>query len=41
MIVPNREHNSGKQAKRKLKPQQLRARKAALQSLKRKLAVSK
>jgi len=37
MNVPNRIHNSGKEAKRHLKPQALRARKAALQALKRKL----
>ena len=37
MNVPNRLHNSGKELKRKLKPQQLRARKAALKALKRKL----
>lgn len=37
MNVPNRIHNSGKEAKRRLKPQALRARKAALQALKRKL----
>ena len=38
MNVPNRCHNSGKEQKRKLKPQALRARKAALKALKRKLA---
>ena len=37
MITPNRLHNSGKEAKRRLKPQAKRARKAALQALKRKL----
>ena len=37
MITPNRFHNSGKEAKRRLKPQAVRARKAALQALKRKL----
>ena len=37
MIVPNREHNSGKAAKRRLKPQKVRARKEALKALKRKL----
>ena len=41
MNVPNREHNSGKEPKRRLKPQKLRARKAALKALKRKLAVTK
>jgi len=35
--VPNRLHNSGKTLKPKLKPQAKRARKAALQALKRKL----
>ena len=35
--VPNRCHNSGKTLKPKLKPQAKRARKAALQALKRKL----
>jgi len=38
MNVPNRYHNSGKEQKRKLKPQALRARKAALKALKKKLA---
>ena len=37
MNVPNRIHNSGKPAKRKLKPAAVRARKAALKALKRKL----
>ena len=37
MNIPNREHNSGKPAKRKLKPAALRARKEALKALKRKL----
>ena len=37
MRVPNRFHNSGKPPKRKLKPQALRARKAALKALKKKL----
>ena len=37
MKVPNWQHHSKKEAKRKLKPQAKRARKAALQSLKRKL----
>ena len=38
MNVPNRFHNSGKEAKRRLKPQALRARRAARQALKRKLS---
>lgn len=38
MQVPNRQHHSKKEAKRKLKPQALRARKAALKALKRKLS---
>ncbi len=38
MIVPNHQHHSKKEAKRKLKPQAMRARKAALKALKRKLA---
>jgi len=37
MNVPNRYHHSNKQAKRKLKPAALRARKQALKALKRKL----
>lgn len=37
MQVPNRQHNSGKQPKRTLKPQAVRARKAALKALKAKL----
>lgn len=37
MNVPNRFHNSGKEAKRKLKPQAVRDRKRALQALKKKL----
>ena len=41
MIVPNRQHNSGKEPKRRLKPQALRARKAALKAMKRRLSVSK
>ena len=41
MLVPNRSHNSGKEPKRRLKPQAIRARKAALKALKRKLAVTK
>ena len=41
MNVPNRQHNSGKEPKRRLKPQAVRARKAALKALKRKLAVIK
>lgn len=40
MRVPNRQHNSGKEAKRKLKPQALRAAKAARQALKLKLKVA-
>lgn len=39
MNVPNRFHNSGKQAKRKLKPVALKNRRRALQALKKKLAV--
>ena len=38
MLVPNHQHNSGKEPKRRLKPQAVRARKAALKALKRKLA---
>ena len=41
MIVPNYQHNSGKEPKRRLKPRALKARKAALKSLKRRLSVSK
>ena len=41
MLVPNHQHNSGKEPKRRLKPQAVRARKAALKALKRKLAVTK
>ena len=37
MQVPNRMHNSGKPAKRTLKPQAVRARLEALKALKRKL----
>jgi hypothetical protein len=37
MLVPNHQHNSGKPAKRRLKPAALKARKAALAALKRKL----
>ena len=37
MQVPNRVHNSGKEAKRRLKPQAVRARLEALKALKRKL----
>ena len=40
-ITPNRYHNSGKAPKARLKPQKVRARKAALQALKRKLEVIK
>ena len=38
MQIPNRYHHSKKQQKIKLKPQAVRARKAALKALKRKLA---
>ena len=38
MQVPNYQHHSKKEAKRKLKPQAVRARKAALKALKRKLS---
>lgn len=38
MQIPNRFHNSGKRPKARLKPQAVRARKAALKALKRKLA---
>lgn len=41
MIVPNYQHHSKKEAKRKLKPQAVRARKDALKALKLKLSVSK
>lgn len=37
MTTPNWQHHSKKDAKRKLKPQAMRQRKDALQSLKRKL----
>ena len=37
MHVKNYEHNSGKEPKRRLKPQAVRARKQALKALKRKL----
>ena len=37
MTTPNWQHHSKKEQKRKLKPQALRARKAALKSLKLKL----
>jgi len=37
MIVPNWQKHSRKEAKRKLKPQALRARKTALKALKTKL----
>ena len=40
-VTPNRYHNSGKAPKTRLKPQAVRARKAALQALKRKLEVIK
>ena len=39
MTTPNWQHHSRKEQKRKLKPQAVRARKAALQALKRKLSV--
>ena len=39
--IPNRYHNSGKATKARLKPQAVRARKAALKALKRKLEVTK
>lgn len=41
MQVPNRFHHSDKEAKRKLKPQAMRQRKAALKALKRKLTQTK
>ena len=41
MHVPNHQHNSGKEPKRRLKPQQVRARKQALKALKLKLKVRK
>ena len=41
MTTPNWRHNSGKEPKRRLKPQAMRARKTALKALKRKLAVTK
>ena len=37
MLVPNYQHHSKKEQKRKLKPQAVRARKAALKALKKKL----
>ena len=40
MQVPNRIHNSGKEQKRKLKPQAMRARRAALKALKAKLQLT-
>ena len=40
MNVPNRYHHSKKAQKIKLKPQAVRARKAALKALKRKLMAS-
>ena len=40
MMVPNWQKHSSKEAKRKLKPQAVRARKAALKALKRKLLPS-
>lgn len=39
MTTPNWMHHSKKQAKRKLKPAALRARKAALKALKRRYSV--
>ena len=41
MNTPNWQHHSNKDAKRKLKPQQLRMAKYKLQALKRKLNVIK
>lgn len=41
MHVPNYQHHSKKEAKRKLKPQAMRQRKAALKALKRKLSITK
>jgi hypothetical protein len=38
MNIPNRFHNSGKRPKARLKPQAVRARKAALKALKLKLS---
>ena len=38
--IPNWQKHSRKEQKRRLKPQQVRARKAALKALKRKLAAS-
>lgn len=40
MLVPNRYHHSKKEQKATLKPQAVRARKAALKALKRKLKSS-
>jgi len=40
MNIPNRFHNSGKRLKPRVKPQALRARKAALKALKRKLGAT-
>jgi len=40
MLIPNYQHHSKKRQKPRLKPQQLRARKAALKCLKRKLTTS-
>lgn len=37
MLVPNHQHHSKKAQKARLKPQAVRARKAALKALKRKL----
>jgi len=41
MQIPNYLHHSKKEAKRKLKPQAMRHRKAALKALKRKLTQAK
>jgi|TARA_Y200000002_G_C22682603_1_gene664697 hypothetical protein len=41
MQIPNYLHHSKKEAKRKLKPQAMRQRKAALKALKRKLTQAK
>ena len=40
MQVPNRIHNSGKEQKRRLKPQALRRRRTALKALKAKLQLT-
>ena len=41
MLVPNYQHHSKKDQKRKLKPQAMRQRRDALQALKRKLNATK